>query len=112
MDNIISNEMCKKCAECCKHYPFVELSPDEINELEKVTGLLCDVFTNPKGEEYFLKFKENGDCFFLKKNDGEYSCGVYEARPDICRKYPSKPKQNEVCAEIRKIFLCEKTGLN
>jgi len=58
------------------------------------------VFANPKGkviEEYFFKFQENGDCFFLKENDGCYSCAVYETRPGICRNYPSKPIQKEAC---------------
>jgi len=105
MEKIILSDICKKCAECCKHYPFVELSQNEINELGKVTGLRFEVFTNPKGlavEEYFLQFKENGDCFFLNEKKGDYSCGVYEARSGICRNYPSNPRQNEVCdANIR-----------
>ena len=59
-----------------------------------------DDFINQKGEaveEYFLKFKENGDCFFLNKKDGSYFCAVYEARPEICKKYPSRPRQKETC---------------
>lgn len=102
------SEICKKCAECCKHYPFIELSQNEIIELGKVTGLRLDVFANPKGkavEEYFLQFKENGDCFFLNENNGSYSCGVYEARSVVCRNYPSKPRQNEVCDINREMFL-------
>ena len=105
MENAISSETCKNCAECCKHYSFVELSQAEINALEKFTGLSFEVFTNPKGkavEEYFLKFKENGYCFFLNENNGKYSCGVYEYRPEICRSFPSKPIQKESCYEICK----------
>jgi Fe-S-cluster containining protein len=78
----------------------VELSPHDIDALEKLTGLPLDVFANQKGEaveEYFLSFKENGDCFFLNNNNGDYSCEVYEARSEICRNYPSKPSQNKVC---------------
>ena len=108
MENDVRTEICKKCAECCKHYPFVELSLSEIREIEKVTGLHFSVFTNSKGkavEEYFLKFKENGDCFFLNENNGEYSCSVYKVRSEICRKYPSGPRQNEVCYENRESFL-------
>ena len=106
MGNIILSEICKKCAECCKNYPFVELSQNEIYELRKLTGLPFDVFTIQKGEaveEYCLQFKENGDCFFLNENNGDYSCGVYEARSEICRNYPSKPSQNEVCDANRKM---------
>lgn len=98
-------EICRKCADCCKKFPFVELSENEIDGLKQVTGLPFEVFTNPKGkavEEYFLKFRENGYCFFLIENDGTYSCSVYESRPEICRRFPSKPIQKEACSEICK----------
>ena len=107
MKNIISTEICKKCAECCKNHPFVELSQHEIYELEKLTGLPFDVFTNQKGEaveEYFLDFKKNANCFFLNENNVEYSCGVYEARSVSCRNYPAKPSQNEVCDSNREMI--------
>ncbi|PKN33949.1 MAG: hypothetical protein CVU61_10940 [Deltaproteobacteria bacterium HGW-Deltaproteobacteria-19] len=113
MDNIILSETCRKCALCCKDYPFVELSQNEMYELEKLTGLSFDVFTNRKSEaveEYFLQFLENGDCFFLNENNGDYSCRVYEARPRICRNYPSKPSQNEVCASNREMILRKNSG--
>jgi uncharacterized protein len=113
MENTISSETCKSCAECCKHYSFVELSQIEINALEKLTGLPFEVFTNPKGkavEEYFLKFKENGDCYFLNANNGNYSCSVYEARAGICVNYPSGPIQNETCDANRKICLSNNSG--
>ncbi len=113
MENIILSAICKKCAECCKNYPFVELSQNEIYELRKMTGLPFEVFTNPKGnavEEYFLQFKENGDCFFLNENNGDYSCGVYEARSGICRNYPSKPSQNEACDANREMILRNNSG--
>ncbi len=104
-ENIISPEICKKCAECCKNHPFVELSKSEIDSLERLAGLPFDDFVNRKGEaveEYFLKFTENGDCFFLKKKDGSYSCTVYEARPAICKNYPSRPRQKEACEANQK----------
>jgi Fe-S-cluster containining protein len=113
MENIITSEMCKKCAECCKNYPFVELSQNEIYEIEKLTKLPSNFFMNQKGEageEYFLQFKENGDCFFLNENNGDYSCGVYEARSKICRNYPSKPKQTEVCCSNREMILLNNSG--
>ncbi len=113
MENTISSETCKNCAECCKHYSFVELSQIEINALEKFTGLPFEVFTNPKGKavgEYFLKFKENGDCYFLNTKNSNYSCGVYEARAGVCRNYPSEPSQNEVCDANRKICLSNNSG--
>lgn len=110
MKNIISAEICKKCGECCKNFPFVELSEKDIDSLEQLTALHSGVFTNKKeqvAEEYFLQFKENGDCFFLQENDGDYSCGVYDARPGICKNYPSEPLQEKVCdAHIGKYLSC------
>lgn len=108
MENIILTEICKKCAECCKNYPFVCLSENEINSIKKLTGLPAEVFTIPKGkeiEEYFLQFQENGYCFFLKESNGVFSCAVYEARPGICKNYPSNPIQKEVCAAHSEKFL-------
>ncbi len=104
MENLISSEICQRCGECCRNFPFIELSRPEIHKLEELTGLSIDKFTNPKGEEsegYFLQFKENGDCFFLKKTAGVYFCGVYEARPEKCRDYPSRTDQNEACQSTR-----------
>ena len=100
MENIITSAICIKCAECCKNYPFVELSQHEIFELEKMTGLPASAFTNQKRgavAEYFLDFKENGDCIFLNESNGSHSCAVYETRPSICKNYPSKPRQKEIC---------------
>ena len=107
MKNIITSEICKKCAECCKNFPFVELSQDEIYEIEKLTKLSPGLFSNQKGEAgegYFLRFKKNGDCFFLNENNGDYSCGVYEARSIICRNYPSRLSQSKFCDSKRKMF--------
>ena len=106
-------EICKKCAECCKHHPMVDLCENEINSLEHLTGLHSDEFTNSKGkvvEEYFLQFRKNGDCFFLKEDDGSFSCGVYEARPGICKNYPSRPTQQEFCDESCEKFLSNNLG--
>lgn len=100
MEKMILSEICKKCAVCCKNHPVVDLSANEINCLEQETGLRMEVFTNPKGkvdEEYFLQFQKNGDCVFLKKNNGAFYCGVYNARPAICKKYPASHTQKDYC---------------
>ena len=100
MPNGTSSEICTICAECCRHYPYVELAQTDIEALETFTGLRFDAFTNPKGkavEEYFLQFKDNGDCIFLTEKDHRYSCSVYEARSRVCQAYPSTPAQIEAC---------------
>lgn len=106
-------EICKKCAECCKNHPFVDLTSNEIMSLEKATGLHPDVFTNQKGqdvEEYFLQFQDNGYCFFLTESSGSFSCSVYDARPEICKNYPAEPTQKHVCEAHMKKFRGNTTG--
>ncbi len=113
VENNISTEICKKCADCCKNYPLVELSKNEINSLELLTGLHFGTFINSKSkadEKYFLQFKENGYCFFLNENNGSYSCSIYEARPEICKNYPSNPRQQEVCNSNRGKFMSNSFG--
>ena len=72
--------------------------------LETFTGLNSEKFANnidKAGKKRFMEFKEDGDCIFLKNIDGTYSCSVYEARPVICRSYPSTDIQKETCRKIR-----------
>jgi len=71
MENIILSKICQKCAECCKHNPFIKLPQNEIEAIEHYTGLKSTSFMNAIGKPedgYFLKFKENGSCIFLEKN--------------------------------------------
>ncbi len=107
-------DICRNCAECCKNYPCVDLSNNEMDLLEKMTGVRSDVFTNPKGtevEEYFLQFQENGYCFFLNENNGCFSCSVYEARPKICKNYPSQPIQKDFCDANNEKFLNKRNNI-
>ena len=92
MENKISSVTCQNCGVCCRNFPYVELNDKELTNLENYTGKHRNSFTEPKGRSYvdghFLKTKANGDCIFLRVNNGTYSCGVYEARAGICRNYP------------------------
>lgn len=96
---------CRECAECCRHFAFVKLSQLEIETIENFTGFHFSMFTNPIGIEEkgrFLKFRENGDCIFLNRDEGTYSCLIYEVRSKVCRDYPSNQEQNETCYINRK----------
>lgn len=108
MENALLSEICKKCAQCCKGYSFINLSQNEIGAIERYTGLHFKLFTNRIGktdEGHFLKFKNDGDCFFLNNNNGIYSCSIYDVRSKICRDYPSNPIQNEVCRANQMKFI-------
>lgn len=106
MKTFISEEMCQNCARCCQDFPFVEVSPNEIQRLEKHTGLGFEQFTFPKGKEaadgYFLASRENGNCLFLGEKDGHASCTVYEVRPAICKAYPVNEKHQAYCESLQK----------
>ena len=102
MFKLVTSEICSTCGGCGKNYPFVALSPDEIKTIEDYTALKVDSFCNPVDQaktKHFLKFKDNGDCIFLDKHNGRYSCSVYTARPGVCRKYPSSKIQDTVCKD-------------
>ncbi len=105
MENTISSSICQRCGICCRNFPFVELNDAEMTALENFTHLDREDFTDPKGHSYadghFLKSKANGDCIFLKVEDGNFSCGVYEARAGICRNYPVNEHHWKWCKENR-----------
>ena len=96
---------CRECGECCRHFAFAKLSQLEIETIEAFTGLHFSIFTYPigaDGEGRFLKFRDNGDCFFLNKEEDTFSCLIYEVRSKICRGYPSTQAQVETCDKNRK----------
>lgn len=97
---LLSTEICQKCGDCCKHFPLVDVSENEIASLKLLTGLCFESFLDSKGKAsdgYFLQFKENGHCFFLNKKNGRYFCEIYQNRPKICKNYPSTLRQNNAC---------------
>ena len=94
--------MCRLCAACCKRGPFVQLDADEIAVLEPVSGLRADLFTDDPGDESgrrFLRMTERGECIFLEAVGDGHACGVYDARPGICREYPWTQPQKAACGD-------------
>ncbi len=92
--------VCIGCGTCCRNFAYILLSQEDIETLETFTGLRSEEFTenvDKAGEKRFMSFQENGDCIFLKRNDGAYFCSVYEARSVTCRSYPSTDIQRETC---------------
>jgi hypothetical protein len=39
MKELIPHAICKRCAECCKNYPYVRLSLHEIRELKMTSAI-------------------------------------------------------------------------
>ena len=95
-----STHICINCGACCRTFAYIQLSQNEIEEIESFTGLASEEFSNSgerNGEKRFMKFKDNGDCVFLNMTDGAYACRAYEARSNICREYPANDIQDTTC---------------
>ena len=100
MGLMTSKHVCTNCGACCRDFPYIQLSQNDIEEIESFTGLAFEAFSNGgerHGEKRFLKFKEDGDCVFLHMTGGAYACRAYEARPGICRGYPGNDSQDTTC---------------
>jgi uncharacterized protein len=90
---------CLKCpAFCCSVYDRVRVTKRDINRLAKYFGLTIEKattrFTRVFGDERVLRRSSDPvlgrSCMFLdKKTRG---CGIYHARPAVCREYPDRPR--------------------
>jgi Fe-S-cluster containining protein len=100
MEEVSSTPVCNSCGACCRNFPFVKVLQSDIDRLEASTGLNSRSFSNIDeidSNKIFMKFSEEGDCVFLKKVEGSYVCGAYEARPSICRAYPANSAEKTGC---------------
>ena len=87
---------CEKCPAYCCGYPIIATTAKDIRRLAKHFALSFDKarekFTE-KENNRVRKLKQRHDkkfnspvCMFL--NQKTRQCGVYQARPQICRDYP------------------------
>jgi len=103
--NFICN---RKCGRCCI-VTVVLLLDEDIKRIKK-QGFSQDFFVDYEmlGEyrgKPSLKKNKDGWCVFLKKDKkGIFSCGIYENRPQICKKYPFFGEK-KIC--IRHNIKCE-----
>ncbi|MGH9942100.1 MAG: YkgJ family cysteine cluster protein [Pyrinomonadaceae bacterium] len=91
---------CDKCvAYCCSIYDRVQVTKRDLNRLAKYFGVTPEVAARKytklwNGTERVLKRKADPvlgqTCQFLDlKTRG---CGIYHARPNVCREYPNRPR--------------------
>jgi uncharacterized protein len=86
---------CNKCPAYCCSYPEIEVTKRDMARLAKHLGL-----TEEQTEARFTKgarlLRHQKDaifgsvCVFLDQKTRR--CGVYEARPGVCRGYPDSPR--------------------
>ena len=78
---------CTQCANCCR-VATVTLSERDVDRLARYLRIkprkfIPDYTEESEDEGLILRRSESG-CVFLSGND----CTVYDARPDICRRFP------------------------
>ncbi|MBW2975792.1 YkgJ family cysteine cluster protein [Candidatus Woesearchaeota archaeon] len=76
---------CKKCGECCRS---PRLYKADIERIKKAGYKEEDFIYTDNLNNSYIKEKK-GWCMFLKRGKST-SCIIYQARPRICRQYPSE----------------------
>ena len=86
---------CDKCvAYCCSIYERVQVTPKDVRRLAAHFNVTTEVavarFSKRNGKERILRRRADRlfgqACMFL--NQETRKCTVYNARPDVCRKFP------------------------
>jgi Fe-S-cluster containining protein len=90
---------CSKCpAFCCSVYERVAVTKRDINRLAKHFGVSVETatkrYTKMRSGERVLRRKKDvifeETCQFL--NEETRGCGIYHARPAVCREYPARSR--------------------
>ena len=84
---------CTQCGNCCSGDPgYVWATKEEIRLISKFLGWTDDSMRAKHlrrvGLRYSLTEKPDGDCIFLKREDGKTMCTIYPVRPLQCRTWP------------------------
>ncbi|HLH16635.1 MAG TPA: YkgJ family cysteine cluster protein [Bryobacteraceae bacterium] len=87
-EEIESEIDCTACANCCR-VATVKLAPRDVERLAKHLRIprerfLAEYAMESADEGVILRRDETAGCVFLNGND----CTVYDARPDICQRFP------------------------
>jgi len=104
---------CTACANCCRTSTTTVTGRD-IGRLarhfhttaERIVAEYTEPDADPEARGRNLKFVEGEGCIFLDGN----LCSVYEARPDICQRYPHLVRGNGSIAS-RMWSIVERAGI-
>ena len=85
---------CTTCANCCR-VATVKISERDVERLARYlriapAAFLAGYTTGSEEEGRILSRSAEAGCVFLDGND----CTVYDARPDICRRFPHLVRGN------------------
>jgi uncharacterized protein len=92
---------CSKCpAYCCSIYERVQVTKRDLNRLARYFGVSVET-----AERRYTKIhKESGERVLRRKKDVIFEeacqflnpetrgCGIYHARPEVCREYPDRSR--------------------
>jgi len=84
---------CTQCGNCCSGDPgYVWATKEEIARiaafLGQGNGRLDARYLRRVGLRYSLTELADGDCIFLKRENGKAMCSIYPVRPLQCRTWP------------------------
>lgn len=85
---------CTQCGNCCRQ-ATAKVTDRDVDRLArhfrvKPERIRADYVVPDEEEEFVLRRLEDGACVFLSGN----LCTVYEARPDVCQRYPHLVRGN------------------
>lgn len=102
---------CTQCGNCCSGDPgYVWADKEEIARISaflgRTDGWLDSKHLRRVGLRYSLTERADGDCVFLKRENGKTTCTIHPVRPIQCRTWPfwnenlsSEEKWNAVAAQ-------------
>jgi Fe-S-cluster containining protein len=99
----VTIENCQTCGVCC-YLSDVVASEEEVRKISEAKQLDPKEFSWPGipiGGHYKLKFKANGDCFFLEREEEKVYCDVYIFRPRVCKEFPKTQRQKDQCPNVK-----------
>lgn len=84
---------CTQCGNCCSGEPgYVWATKEEVRRISeflgRTDGWLDKSHLRRVGLRYSLTEHADGDCVFLKRENGKAMCSIYPVRPLQCRTWP------------------------
>ncbi|MCB9800337.1 MAG: YkgJ family cysteine cluster protein [Candidatus Omnitrophica bacterium] len=99
---------CLRCQRCCRTPGFVFLTGKDMSRLSTFFRITREEFTErycrKQDGQWALNVQPNEACIFLDTG----GCSVHEAKPQQCRDFPMKWRDEECfeyCAGIRRIVI-------